>query len=110
MANPRVRIPFSAIFLLASAPDGWPCHWRDVEEAAHLFVLREKSEECIEDDEDEGVALGDPNVCEIAHGDGDCGTPWFGPQLRDHRLGNVDAVDFNPAFRQWQGHPSGADA
>ena len=49
----------------------------DVREAAHLLLLRQQSEERVEDEVDERVAAFDADVGEVAHRDRDRSPPGF---------------------------------
>ena len=56
----------------------------------------------------EKIAL-DRHVGEVAHRHGDVGAAGLLPELRDHRLGGVDAVHLEAALGEREREPAGAD-
>ena len=81
----------------------------DVLEAANLLVLRKQVEERVEHDVHERIRAGDADLREVAHRHIDGVAPGLGPELLDHRRGEVDAVDANARSRERQRDPAGAD-
>jgi len=81
----------------------------DVLETAHLIGLFQQVEQRVEDDEDQPVVAVHRDVGEVTDGHGEVGATWLGPQLLDHRLGDVHPVDADPAGGQREGDPAGTD-
>ena len=80
-----------------------------VREAAQLVLLGEQREERVEGDEDERVDALDGDVGEVAHRHRDRVAAGLLAELRDHRLGGVDAVHLEAALGEREREPAGAD-
>lgn len=79
-------------------------------EAAHLVFLGEEGEEGVEGHEHQLEAPLDFEPAEVAEGHGYVLAARLLPQLRHHRWGAVDAVDFEAALDQGEGQAPRADA
>ena len=64
---------------------------RDIPEAANLICLRQKVEERVEDDEDDGKLAVNLHISEIADDHRNGAAARLGQELKNHRLGSVDA-------------------
>jgi hypothetical protein len=82
---------------------------RDVLKAANLRILGQQVEERVEDHEDQPVRAGDRDVGEVADRHGDPVAAGFGPQSRDHRRRQLDAVDVHALGGQRERDAAGAD-
>ena len=80
-----------------------------VREAAHLGLLAGQAEEGVEGDEDERERALDRHVGEVAHRHRDAVAAGLLPELRDHRLGGVDAVHLEAPLGEREREPAGAD-
>ena len=82
----------------------------DVPEARNLLVLRREVHDRVRDEIRERERAVHSRRREVADRDADLLGAWLGPQLRDHRLRQVDSVHPHATPRERERDPAGPDA